>query len=146
MVCNWQAAAGVCLGARRRRTCSNRTPPTYVPTEVVDRRRITPLGEERLLEARRFIYQRQACGGPYHSAAVQRQHHQATARVGVGSQVISLMLQRPLIEVGILAQHRQAQACKLIDVRRNRRAMQQAYFHGEAVVWSRWITRSGKPA
>jgi hypothetical protein len=35
-----------------------------------------------------------------------------------------------LVEVGKLAEHRQAQASEVIDVRRDSGAVQQAYFHG----------------
>ena len=87
------------------------------------------MGQERLLEFRRLVDQRQARGGPHHLPLVDGQHRQAAPGAGVGGQVVGLVLRRTVVKVGKLAKHRKAQASEVIDVRRNRSAVQQADFH-----------------
>ena len=72
--------------------------------------------DERTLERLVFVGQRDAGGCTNHAPTVESEHEQAVRRTGVGRQVLRLIGRVAVIQIGIVAKHRDAQPRHGIEV------------------------------
>src|SRR5690606_27141195 len=112
---------------------------------VEDPRSIPARRKERLLEFRGFVSQRQRRGGADHTPLVTHQHAQAVVAAHVGIEVLGLVIEAAVVEVGKLAEDHYPQVRQVFDVGRYLWPPEQFDIHLESLASSR-VTPAAMPA